>query len=465
MFLCGPIWTTKHSRQAAPENWRAKISDAAKLGSRDATDTGDPRLTLHGLSRYLSRMVRRRHVYHLAGYDPVDCGAQFRRFVRQLEVFKRTWTVEATLSGLERSSDPPRAWWRVNAHAADWQVEAVHEVLLWDDIVLGDFGRPTPKRLLKAALAYVDFIATGTMFRYFRANHRYVIFFLIPLLQVVLFAGAAWFCARLLSGFLGLAGLTEIIVGGSAGLLVFICLLQWPGRRWRVEQMLDDWIFAREYLYGRRGDIDARLDGFARTLVARARDSELDEIVIVGHSLGAMLALDLVDRALAMDSEFGRVGAAVCVLTVGATIPKFALHPAAKRLRGVIARIAAAPSIAWAEYQTRDDIISFYKFDPVALQYAGERLAGKPVIRRVQIHQMLTAQSLSRYRRNYLRLHYQSVMANDRHAPYDYFLMVCGPVSFDAWTKSVGGLLDFVAADGSRLETARERALLADRTS
>ena len=63
------------------------------------------RLTLHGLSRYLLRMVRRRHVYHLAGYDPVDCGTQYRRFARQLEVFKRTWTIEATLSQLERSSD------------------------------------------------------------------------------------------------------------------------------------------------------------------------------------------------------------------------------------------------------------------------------------------------------------------------------------------------------------------------
>jgi pimeloyl-ACP methyl ester carboxylesterase len=410
-------------------------------------------------------MVRRRHVYHLAGYDPVDCGAQFRRFARQLEVFKRTWTIEATLSKLERSSDQPRAWWTVNAHAADWQVEAVHEVLLWDDIVHGDFARPTPIRLFKAALAYIDFIATGTMFRYFRANHRYVIFFLVPLFQIVLFAAAAWFCARLLLGFLGLAGVAEIVVGLSAGLLVFVGLLQWPGRRWRVEQMLDDWIFAREYLYERRSDIDARLDRFAEALVARARETGLDEIVLVGHSLGAMLALEVVDRALAMDSEFGRRGAAVCVLTVGATIPKFALHPAARRSRDVIARIAAAPSIAWAEYQARDDIISFYKFDPLSLKRIGERLAGKPVIRRVQIHQMLTAQSLSRHRRNYLRLHYQAVMANDQRAPYDYFLMVCGPVSFRAWTESPGGLLDFVAADGSCREAAREHASLAERTS
>jgi hypothetical protein len=60
-------------------------------------------LTLHGVSRYLSRMVRRRHVYHVAGYDPIDAGAQYRRFRRQLDIFQRTWNVAATLS--EHSND------------------------------------------------------------------------------------------------------------------------------------------------------------------------------------------------------------------------------------------------------------------------------------------------------------------------------------------------------------------------
>ena len=202
-----------------------------------------------------------------------------------------------------------------------------------------------------------------------------------------------------------------------AGLGAFLGLLLWPGRRWRVQQLLDDWIFAHDYLHGRRPDVEARLDHFAQALVARSRDGDLDEIVIVGHSLGAMLAIDILVRALARDPDFGRRGAAVCLLTVGATIPKFALHPRAHDIRGRIARVVAEPSIAWTEYQSRDDTISFYKFDPVALKrIAGDRLEGKPVIRRVQIHDMVTAETFARCRRSILRLHYRSVMANDRRA-------------------------------------------------
>ena len=62
-------------------------------------------------------------------------------------------------------------------------------------------------------------------------------------------------------------------------------------------------------------------------------------------------------------------------------------------IRDTIARAVAEPSIAWTEYQSRDDTISFYRFDPVALKrIAGDRLDGKPVIRRVQIHDMVTAE-------------------------------------------------------------------------
>lgn len=407
-------------------------------------------------------MVRRRHVYHIAGYDPIDAGAQYRRFTRQLAVFQRTWNVDATLSDLEQSSTQSRAWWTVRARAANWQVEATHEVLLWDDIVRGDFTRSLPVRLLNAARAYLDFIVTGTMFRYIMANQRYAIFFLFPIFSVALFAVAGWFCARLLTASLGLEGVGAGVVGLLAGLAVFIGLLQWPGRRWRVEQLLDDWIFAQDYLHGRRPDIDARLDRFAQALIACAREAAVDEIVIVGHSLGAMLALDLLVRALAADPDLGRRGVAVCVLTVGATIPKFALHPKAEELRRKIARVVAEPSIAWTEYQSRDDTISFYKFDPVSLRrIAGDRLDAKPLIRRVQIHDMLLPETFARCRRNVLRLHYRSVMANDRRAPYDYFLMVSGPVRFPDWTMSPDGLMDFIAADGSYRDPSRGRTMIA----
>ena len=61
-------------------------------------------------------MIARRHVYHLAGYDPIDAEAQHRRFGRQLDIFRRTWNVTASLSPARDS--------RTDEHAARWTVNA-----------------------------------------------------------------------------------------------------------------------------------------------------------------------------------------------------------------------------------------------------------------------------------------------------------------------------------------------------
>src|SRR5262249_22770821 len=140
---------------------------------------------------------------------------------------------------------------------------------------------------------------------------------------------------------------------------------------WRVAQGLADWIFARDYMYGRLPDIEARLEKFADRVIAVARAGKADEIVIIGHSLGATFVVDLLARALQRDRDLGRHGPALAVMTIGATIPKITLHPAGGRLRACAEKVAAEPSVFWVEYQAREDAISFYRFHPVMLRSIG----------------------------------------------------------------------------------------------
>src|SRR5262249_11781646 len=225
---------------------------------------------------------------------------------------------------------------------------------------------------------------------------------------------------------------------------------RWPGRRWRVDQGLADWILAVDYMRGRRPDIDARLDRFAQRVVTCAKGGRADEIVIVGHSPRAALVVDLLARPAAPAPDLPRRGPALAVLTIGATIPKLALHPDGGRLRARAETVAGAPDIFWVEYQARDDAISFYKFHPVTLRAIGP--AGDPappLVRRVQFHEMMTPADFRRYRVNFMRLHYQFVMANAQRALYDYFMIVCGPLPLRAIAHTPNGPLDLIAADGA----------------
>ncbi len=399
-----------------------------------------------------SPMIARRHVFHVAGYDAYDIAGQYARFRRELARFAATWRLRASVSELAADGDAAR--WTAATQGPNWSVDTTIEPLDWHDVVLEDLARPAVPRLIAAAVAFADFVGSGTLFRYFAASYRYALFFVMPFVDVILFGAAGALIGYWAAGAFDLAGWPRAALAIALALAVFAALMRWPGRRWRVDLGLADWIFARAYMYGRRSDIEARLDRFAERLVARVRAADVDEIVIVGHSLGATFAVDLIARALARDPALARRGPALALLTIGATIPKLALHPAGGRLRACAEKVAAEPALFWVEYQARDDVISFYKFHPVALRAVADGDALRPLVRRTQLHEMMAPQDLRRHRLNFMRLHYQFVMANAHRTSYDYFMIACGPLPLQATALAAGGPAELIAADGSLLAPA-----------
>lgn len=400
-------------------------------------------------------MIAKRHVFHLAGYDPIDIAGQHRRFRRELAKFAATWCVKADVSDMAGGE---AAYWSISAQGPNWATETVFEPLDWHDIVATDIAAATPRLLWTGFLACADFIISGTVFRYFGASHRYALFFMVPFLYVLLFVavsvGLVFAAVPAVAALLPDGGLVRGAAGCVAALTLFALLMRWPGRKLRVAQGLADWAFARDYMYGRRPDVAARLTAFRDRIVARSRATGADEILFVGHSLGAIFLVDVMARALA--NGLGD-GAQLSVLTVGATIPKISLHPAGGFLRDAATRLAAAPGVFWAEYQARDDAISFYKFHPVALRPIDETGDVKPVVHRVQFHQMMKPETFRRHRFRYMRLHYQFVMANDRRAGYDYFMQVCGPLALEQIVRGPNGPAGWFAADGSVLASPQAK--------
>ena len=386
-------------------------------------------------------MVRKRHVFFIAGFDPYDVAGLYRRFTREAAVCAKTWTIDAKVSELSQSSDLAGDW-TIAASGPNWATQTTYEPLAWHDIVRADVAGPMLPRLKAGAATFWDFIASGTAKRYFKANYRYGLFFLIPFLDVVLFAVlgivAGWFAARAVP----VAPVLAWIVGIVIALAAFVLLLRWPGQRWRVSQGLADWITARDYMYDRRPDIAARITNFAQRLVARVQSTDADEILIVGHSLGATLAVDALAHALATDPDLTRHG------------PKLALLPAATRLRACADRVAAEQDLTWGEFQTRQDPISFYRFDPVRLRKFKDNTGGKPHVRIVNFRDLLSPETTRRIFWDFMRIHYQFVMASERRGAYDLFTMVIGPAPLERTIWAPGGSAELIADDGSYVEAA-----------
>ncbi|MFS8038638.1 hypothetical protein ACI7BZ_17060 [Xanthobacter sp. AM11] len=411
--------------------------------------------------------IGRRHVFFVAGYDPMAADGHHRIFTRELNRFGAVWGVRTRCDDAEPVAVPTGALWHTQAAGPDWHTHTTFELLAWDDLVRADMARPARAHLAGSVRALADMVASGTLLNYFRTSRRYGIFFLFTYLLLLAFwamaLAAGVVAAQVALPHAGAAGAAA--AGLAAALAGGALLLRWPGRRFRLKQSLDLAEFSVDFVRGRHGEVDDRIRAFAGRLqeVERAAAAQgVEEIIVAGHSLGAMHAVSAVAAALA-DPAFG-TRVPVRILTLGSTTAKFALHPAGGRLRAAAATVAAAPQIGWLDIQSRDDIVSFYKVNPVTLGPAtfappllpAGDFSARPVLRHVPIRDMISPAVYRRHWFDVMRLHCQCFLSGDIRSSHDFNAYVCGPLAFDILAAHANALRAFLLPDGSLRPLARD---------
>lgn len=414
-------------------------------------------------------MIRRRHVFYVAGFDPLPALPQYLRFVRELGVFARTWMLQTSAGPFIRSGRH-MATWRVAAQGPGWAVNSTYELLLWDDLIEAQAAEPSLKRTRTSVAALWDLLCSGTLARYFRARPSYGWFILYPFLYVAGFVAVSAIAAR------AIVSLTELPTDVRAaafialGTGIFFSMLRFIGRRRRIGIAFDNLIFTMAHLRGKNTQLDRRLNLFARRLIEQMTSVSSDEILIVGHSQGATLAAEIVSRALRMKPDLGNLPTKLGVLTVASTIPKFTFHPDAERVRAATGELCKAPGLTWADIQIPGDPISFARIDPLTrMPHEADRFDSRPIVRNVALEEMFEPRTLWRFPlrtlwrfpKSLMRLHYQAVMANRKIAAYDYFMSVAGPLSFREAMTSPGGCQDLIARGGllnARFDAEKRRA-------
>ncbi len=378
--------------------------------------------------------VKKRLVFYCHGYDP-DADTRYRRlFVTAFSQLSRRFNVERAIGPLVHDGALPSARWNVSAGTGAWRTETTYEVLRWDDLVKRDFARSWVARIPLLAAAIVEALRGAVMQRLFRVNWYFALFVLYPWAALVAVIGAGFLLGYGAASLLDVAAPLPQSVKVAIAALIAIGVLHAAGPRIRkayVYHLLDGWIFSWQQASGRHAEIDTRLDRFARHVVAAVRHSDADEILIVGHSTGSTIAVDLAARALALDPEFGRTGPPVALLTIGSCLPIVGFIRTADRLRRDIARLVTTDSLLWVEYQAPQDVLNAFGFEPVRdlnLELGGARPVN-PTIRSARFKETLLPATYRKIRWNFFRMHFLFLMANEVPGEYDYLMIACGPVS------------------------------------
>jgi hypothetical protein len=395
-------------------------------------------------------VIARRQVFYVEGYDPRGAEGYYDIFRRSWNRCRKVWHFEGRLGELALDSDLI-AHWDIEAAGPNWQVATRYEFLRLEGVIGANMAEPIWRQLARAIRWMAGDLVSGTTLRIFRAAWRFGLHLLY--FQMLLWL---WLWLALASGWLAalvaerwVSGPAAIAVGAGIAVACFR-LLRPLADRLQVVQINSCWPYLREFAAGQASAFDAPIDAYAARIVAAARADQSDEIVVVGHSAAGVTACAVMARAFELDPELGRRGPKIVLLTLGSVMPAAALHPAARRMRAVIGRLATEPSLTWIDCVSRKDVMNFWGFDPVAgtgVDVGAERC--NPLTWQVRFKEVVSPEYYRRLRLSFFRLHYQFIMSGDRPAPYDYLMLVAGPLAIAQWASHSHEMAAAFAPDGA----------------
>lgn len=370
--------------------------------------------------------VLRRRVFYLPGYDPIHP----RRY---RELYRKEGAAQARISGyslaLEPAGNAATYGWRVRGEVEGATVEATFEVLVWSDIVRASMSSgilATYAQLLRTAWTY---IGSGALWRLMGLRKGpmiaalYPVFFLLG--QLVLSLGAGLLLALFVARYVPWA-LTLPVAA-------LVCVL---GLRWfrRHDNKVFAWYLMHDFAHAARDkgayppELEARLTEFRarlRAVLAGTPDAPCDEVLVVGHSSGAHLAVsllaDLVREGLPENCP------ALSLLTLGQVVPMISFLPRAQRLRGDLRLMSAQEEIFWLDVTAPGDGCAFALCDPVAVSGVAPEGRRWPLVISAAFTQTLSPERWKALRWRWFRLHFQYLCAFDRAGDYDYFRITAGP--------------------------------------
>jgi hypothetical protein len=376
--------------------------------------------------------VQHRHIIYVQGYDPRGLAQYYRMFRTELRKFGRLYQLSASIGRPQVAADGEMASWTIETKAGDWQTRTDYDFLRWEDLIQRDLAAPSWRTIFHSMSVYWPLVFNGTIARFWKAHWRFAIFATYPHLVVLLEAlfsfGVAWAFSRGLDA-LGIPGLFRFAAAAALFLATLGTILKYTESQTYALYLLADAAWTWEFAHRERPEWDQRIDRFAQHLVDVARSSDAEEIVVVGHSSGSFLGVEILARALKLDPDLGRHGPRIVLLTIGANMPIVGFLKASQDFRGHLRQLATDPSIDWIDCQSRKDVMNFYPFDPIAGHgIDAGALRRNPIIVPVRFREIIKPEHYNAFRGQFFRVHFQFVMANELPHAYDFFMIVCGPV-------------------------------------
>jgi hypothetical protein len=387
------------------------------------------------MDRTPPNQVRKRRVFYIPGYDPFHP----RRY---RELYRREGADQAKISGYSLDLKPKTTGdtfgWHVAGDMDGAQVSAEFDVLVWSDIVRASMAGTIPGTYAQLVRTAWTYFSTGALWRLMRLRKGPVIAALYPVgmllgqlaLAVALAALIRAGLARGIDAVMPSAGVAGNALALVAGLGAAVAALRWfkaKDNKLFAYYLMHDYAYSAQSRGAYPPELEQRMAQFGDAIAA-ALDTDVDEVLVVGHSSGAHLAVSILSDLI----RAGRVpskGPHLAFLSLGQVVPMVSFLPQAHRLRADLQFLSTRDELVWVDVSAPGDGCAFALCDPVAVSGVATKGKRWPLVFSAAFTQSLSAARWKELRWRFFRLHFQYLCAFDRPRDYDYFQITAGPVT------------------------------------
>jgi pimeloyl-ACP methyl ester carboxylesterase len=326
--------------------------------------------------------------------------------------------------------------WHVEREVNGETVDTTFEFMHWDDIVRRHWHAGYGRLYGLAFKTYWYWVvASSSLRQVFRISKWNFVTGIAPAVALFVLPAIA-----LLAGWAGYAIGRSVVaeeswlpfLSGTAGFVAVIALGVLLDRILGLGWLLRTYAFVLDCALGRVPKLEERVNLFAERILRYVETADDDEIIVIGHSLGANVAVSVLARALAVNPLLCRKHKPVGLLTLGGSIPLQGLLPWAQRFRDELAELAANRDLAWVDISAPQDIASFALLNPVTISgvMVDENAPQRPQVVSARFKELISPETYERATWNVFRMHFQYLMASDREAAHDYLSVTTDAMRF-----------------------------------
>lgn len=362
----------------------------------------------------------KKRVYYLSGFDPR--GARFYH-----RLYKEEAKNSATLSGAEITVGKRTI---LNKLVCQWKIDAVwngaehstdYRFLTWDDVIKQFWVSNIGVLIFKSIPMYWSHIQCRLFAKFRQAARGPYICSIYPAVFVSIAAIATALMAvlvSLLANFL----FNYVLLNAVLAIATTYFMMKFfnnLGEKLNVWWILQTYFFISQWGEKPLPNIEQRNNEFAEQIIQDQLESPADEILLVGHCVGTMMAIAVIDNII--NRQHAALKGKLSIITLGQCMCYLSYIPTALHFRASLQNVVNNETFPWVNFGARADPLCFEQVSPAVADGVHITCQHRPCNVTVKPYLMFTPEKYANLKKNKLRVHFQYLMSADIKTDYDYF--------------------------------------------